>query len=295
MEIIPVVSGTLAGASFYGMGLALMVAMRRMALADWVSGKRIEAIQTIGAGGIPAVGMRLLRGLGRAQEAFPEVRKFSERLYSLPDTWLGPAGPGSTAWLAGKQVLAAGALLLFWWLAGDFLLGSVFGAAAFFIPDLLARGRWESRQARISRELPDVLDLITMSIEAGLSLDAAFAQTGEKLKGGLLADALLKMLGEVRFGMKRHQAWREMARRLGSQDVSEVAEAMVQADLMGTGLADALRGIGGQMRVRSRQRAEESVHKAPVRLLFPLAFFIFPSVFIVLLGPVFLQLLGVLE
>ena len=263
-------------------------------MADWVSGERMEAIRSMGGGGVSVVGLRLLGAVGQFQEGFPRLRRASDWLHSSPVKWLGASDPGSAAWLAGKEMAALGAGIFFAWLADDFLLGSAFGVAAFFAPDLLAKGKWDAMQARIRRELPDTLDLMTLSLEAGLSLDASFAQVAEKLRGGLLPDALARMLGEVRFGMKRHQAWREMARSLGNPEWGEVTEALVQADSMGTGLAEALRGIAGQMRIRSRQRAEESAHKAPVKLLFPLAFFIFPCIFIVLLGPVFLQLLGVM-
>jgi len=284
----------LVGGAIFGIARTAMIMMRGMALADWVSGERIEAIRSMGGGGFSAVGLRLLGMAGKFQEGFPRIRRASEWLYSSSVKWMGADAPGSALWLAGKEFSAIIAGIFFGWLAGDIVLGSAFGMAAFFAPDLLAKGKWDSAQARIRRELPDTLDLMTLSLEAGLSLDASFAQVAEKLRGGLLPDALARMLGEVRFGMKRHQAWREMARRLGNPEWAEVAEALVQADMMGTGLAEALRGIAGQMRIRSRQRAEEAAHKAPVKLLFPLAFFIFPSIFIVLLGPVFLQLLGVM-
>lgn len=294
MEIIPLVLSLLVGCALSGIVRASMSSMRGMALAGWVTGDRIEAIRSIAGGGFYPVGLRILGGLGRFQEGFPLLHRASKRIHAPAEKWLGASDPGSGAWLAGKETAALAAGALFIWLAGDILLGSTFGVAAFFAPDFIAKGKWDAGQARIRRELPDTLDLMTLSLEAGLSLDSSFAQVAEKLRGGLLPDALARMLGEVRFGMKRHQAWREMARRLGNPEVAEVTEALVQADSMGTGLADALRGIAGQMRIRSRQRAEESAHKAPVKLLFPLAFFIFPSIFIVLLGPVFLQLLGVM-
>jgi len=294
VAIMPLGLALLAGIALFGLTRAGLSSIRGMALADWISGERIGAIRSLGGGGIAAVGLRLLGVLGRYQEGFPRLSRASGWLHSSASAWLGAGDPGSAVWLAGKEAAALVTGMLFSWLADDFVLGAAFGAAAFFVPDLLAKGKWDAAQARIRRELPDTLDLMTLSLEAGLSLDASFAQVAEKLRGGILPDALARMLGEVRFGMKRHQAWREMARRLGNPEWTEVAEALVQADAMGTGLAEALRGIAGQMRIRSRQRAEEAAHKAPVKLLFPLAFFIFPCIFIVLLGPVFLQLLGVM-
>lgn len=292
MALVPVLFAALVGVSLFGLVRSVLASVQGMALADWVSGEKMDTIRSFGGGGFSAVGLRLLGVIGRFQEGLPVLHRASVRLYAVSEKWLGFGGPGRPAWLAGKELAAVASAALFGWLAGYYLAGLVFGIAAFFLPDLLAKGRWDAVQSRIRRELPDTLDLMTLSLEAGLSLDASFTQVADKLRGGLIPDALAKMLGEVRFGMKRHQAWREMARGLGNPEVAEVVEALVQADSMGTGLADALRGIAGQMRIRSRQRAEEAAHKAPVKLLFPLAFFIFPCIFIVLLGPVFLQLLG---
>ena len=292
MQLIPVVFAGLAGASLAGVAGAGLTSLRGIALADWVSGERMQAIRSAGKGGIMPILSRIISGFGRWQESSPRIRQASTWIYSPAKKWLGTGGPSSAEWLARKELAALAAGIFFGWLAGDLVLGGAFALAAFFLPDLLAKGKWDSAQSRIRRELPDTLDLMTLSLEAGLSLDASFAQVAEKLRGSLLPDALARMLGEVRFGMKRHQAWREMGARLGNPEVAEVTEALIQADSMGTGLAEALRGIAGQMRIRSRQRAEEAAHKAPVKLLFPLAFFIFPAIFIVLLGPVFLQLLG---
>ena len=136
-----------------------------------------------------------------------------------------------------------------------------------------------------------MLDLLTLALEAGLSVDAGLAQVAEKLRHGLLPPALARMQGEIRLGARRHQAWEGFARWSGNPELAEVMAALVQADAMGVSLAGALRGLAEQLRIRRRQRAEELAQKAPVKLLFPLALFVFPAVFVVLLGPVFLQLL----
>ena len=289
------VFAALAGVSVFAAARGLAEAMRAGALAEWVAGTSHQPLRLLGAKGVAGMGLRLLTVIGRMQEDFPRIKAFSRWMHASPEAWLGESDPGSPAWLAGKQFLAVAVGLLFGWLSGDRLIGAVAGAGAFFFPDLFARSAWESRQARLRRELPDTLDLMILSLEAGLSLDSSFAQVSGKMRGGILPQAFTRMMGEVRFGMKRYQAWREMARRLGNPELTEAVETLIQADSMGTGLAGALRGIAGQVRVRSRQRAEESAHKASVKILFPLAFFIFPSIFIVLLGPVFLQLLGVIE
>jgi len=281
----------LAGVAGFGASRVALQAAQELATTSWMSGATRQA----------AAALRAPRGLllaaltaaGRSQEAWPPLGRLSARLYAGPAGWLGETAPGSAAWLAAKEAILACGALLFGWLADDAMIGLAAGAAAAWLPDLFARDRWERRQERIRKELPDVLDLLTLALEAGLSLDAGLQQVAEKYRGRILSDAIARMLGEVRFGARRHQAWRDMAARLGNPDVAEIMQALIQADSMGVGLAQALKGLAQQMRVRRRQRVEEAAQKAPVKLLFPLALFVFPAIFIVLLGPVFLQLLEV--
>lgn len=281
----------LAGAAGFGFTRLALEAARDLATTSWIAGATRQATAALRD---PRGLVRpLLTAAGRAQESWPPVGALSRRLYADPATWLGVEAPGSAAWLAAKEGLGVGGGVLIGWLAADWTVGLAAGGAAAFLPDLVARDRWERRQEQIRRELPDVLDLLTLALEAGLSLDAGLQQVAERFRGGLLTDAIARMLGEIRFGARRHQAWRDMAARLGNPDVTEVIQALVQADAMGVGLAQSLKGIAQQMRVRRRQRVEEAAAKAPVKLLFPLALFVFPAIFIVLLGPVFLQLLEV--
>lgn len=281
----------LAGAAGFGLARVTLEAGRDLATASWVAGATRQAAASLRAPkGLALAGLAVL---GRAQEASPWMRALAARLYAGPAEWLGHEGPGAAVWLASKELIWIGAGLLVAWLAADGLTGVVAGGAAAFLPDLIARDRWERRQEQIRRELPDVLDLLAMALGAGLSVDAGLQQVAEKYRGGILADAIARMLGEVRFGARRHQAWREMAGRLGNADVTEIVQALIQADAMGVGLTQALAGLSQQMRARRRQRVEEAAAKAPVKLLFPLALFVFPAIFIVLLGPVFLQLLEV--
>jgi tight adherence protein C len=281
----------LAGATGFGVSRVALEAVRDLATTSWIAGASRQAAATLRAP--RGLALIALTALGRAQETWPPARRVSDRLHAGPVRWLGDAAPSSALWLASKEAVLLVAGLLFTWLADDVLIGAVVGLAAAFLPDLVVRDRWERRQERIRRELPDVLDLLTLALDAGLSLDAGLQQVAETLRGGILKDAIARMLGEVRFGARRHQAWRDMAARLGNPDVAEIMQALIQADTMGVGLAQALRGLAQSMRQRRRQRVEEAAQKAPVKLLFPLALFVFPSIFIVLLGPVFLQLLEV--
>jgi len=280
----------LAGGTGFGAAFAAGSAFREVAVWSWV---------TDAAGRLRGVSVRdlvlaALKAAGRAQADWPPAARLAERLHAPAARWLGEADPGRDVWLAGKEALLAAGFAAGTWLAGDWTIGVLLGAGAAFAPDLLARDAWRRRQEQVRRELPDVLDLLTLALEAGLSVDAGLAQVAEKQRGGLLADAIARMLGEVRFGARRHQAWRDMAARLGVPEVTEVVGALAQADAMGVGMAGALRGLAEQMRVRRRQQVEELAHKAPVKMLFPLALFIFPALFIVLLGPVFLQLASAL-
>jgi len=281
----------LAAGAGWGAASAVTALAREVTVKSWIA-------ET--AGRVRRVTLRdlvraALAAVGEAQCAWPPVARLAAAGQARSARWTEEgvvAAPA--AWMAEREAAAIGGLAAGAWLAGDWTVGILLGAAAAVFPDLLARDAWRRRQERIRRELPDALDLLNLALEAGLSVDAGLAQVAEKQRGAILADAIGRMLGEVRFGARRHDAWRSMAARLGNPEVAEVIGALVQADAMGVGLAGALRGLSEQMRVRRRAQVEELAHKAPVKMLFPLAFFIFPALFIVLLGPVFLQLAAAL-
>jgi len=289
----------LAAGAGWGAASAATALAREVTVKSWIA----EA-----AGRVRRVTLRdlvraALAAVGEAQCAWPPVARLAAAGHARSARWEGdgvsasaetPVAASAARWLGEREAAAVGGLAVGAWLAGDWTVGILLGAAAAVFPDLLARDAWRRRQERIRRELPDALDLLNLALEAGLSVDAGLAQVAEKQRGAILADAIGRMLGEVRFGARRHDAWRSMAARLGNPEVAEVIGALVQADAMGVGLAGALRGLSEQMRVRRRAQVEELAHKAPVKMLFPLALFIFPALFIVLLGPVFLQLAAAL-
>lgn len=140
------------------------------------------------------------------------------------------------------------------------------------------------RKAAIQRLLPEVLDLLTVSVEAGLSFSGALAKVTEKMKGPLV-DELARMLQEMQVGVSRSAALKELAKRCDLQDVSLFTAALIQADQLGVSIADILRIQSDNIRDRHKQRIREAAMKAPVKILFPLVFFIFPALFVVLLGP----------
>jgi tight adherence protein C len=209
-----------------------------------------------------------------------------------------PGGMRTTDFMALKLVVAvtvAVLAVLVFWLRGDLVLGSlgavVFGALAFFIPDYWLSRRIKGRQNAIVRAIPDTLDLITVSVRAGLSFDGAMAKVVEKTSGPL-ADEFRRSLAEVRVGKVRRDALRDIVPRTEVPALTNFIGAIVQAEQLGVPIAKVLQVQSEQMRIERRQRAEEMAQKAPIKMLFPLVGCIFPSLFIVLLGPAILMIVG---
>jgi len=163
-------------------------------------------------------------------------------------------------------------------------------AMGFFLPVLWLSGQITRRKNSIIRSLPDALDLLTVCVEAGLGFDAAMQKVTEKWKDDL-ALAFGRVLQEIRLGKMRREALRDMSDRMDVHDVTSFVAAIIQADQLGVSIAKVLRIQSDQMRVRRRQRAEEKAHQAPIKMLFPMVFLVFPSLYIVLLGPAALQFL----
>jgi tight adherence protein C len=158
------------------------------------------------------------------------------------------------------------------------------GLIGYFMPDLWLKGKVGARKGEIQRKLPDALDLLTVSVEAGLGFDMALSKVVEKMKGPL-AEEFSKMLHEVRMGKPRRDAMKNMSARVDCQDLTQFISALVQADKLGVSIANVLRVQSDQMRLKRRQRAEETAMKAPLKMSFVLVFFVLPALLIVLLGP----------
>lgn len=203
--------------------------------------------------------------------------------------------------LAVKYVLAglgALALMELWKLAGQAAVQSVVmalvgGIAGWLLPDVVVSSKARQRKEQVEKSLPDVLDLITVCVEAGLGFDAALLKVVEKSKG-VLADELLQVLQEIRMGKPRKEALREMADRIAVDDLSNFVGSVIMADQLGISIGNVLRTQAKEARQKRRQRAEEAAMKAPVKMLIPMVVFIFPAVFIVLLGPAAIQIMRVL-
>ena len=152
------------------------------------------------------------------------------------------------------------------------------------------RKQLADRHKNIQRSLPFVLDLLTLSVEAGMDFMSALQRIVDKRQLDPMCEELIKVLREIQLGKTRRQALQNMAQRTAHPDVLSVTNALIQADEMGASIGKTLRIQADQMRMKRFQRAEKMAYEAPVKMLFPLIAFIFPAVFLVLLGPVFYQM-----
>lgn len=211
-----------------------------------------------------------------------------------------PRGLDPTMFWALRMVgLLLGGLLLFVSAVapdGSFLEGRglMFAIPAavlgFFLPELWLRGRISKRQTDVRKAMPDALDLLTICVEAGLGFDAAMAKVYEKWDNEL-ARAFGRVIREIQLGKLRREAMHDMADRLGVPEMTSFVAAVIQSEQLGVSLSKVLRIQADQMRVKRRQHAEEMAHKAPIKMLIPMAILIFPSICIVLMTPAFLMLL----
>lgn len=194
-----------------------------------------------------------------------------------------------------KPVIAAlGIGLAALWITADpvpvrILLGAVLVALCFFVPDLLLHSKAQERQEKIQLALPDTLDQMTISVEAGLSFEAAMAKVGGSGRGPL-SEELIRTLQDMSMGRSRRDAYQALAGRTSSKDLRRFTRSVIQADTYGIAIADVLRVQAHEMRLKRRQAAEEKAMKVPVKALFPLIFCILPVLFIVLMTPAALSI-----
>lgn len=164
-----------------------------------------------------------------------------------------------------------------WYLLGFFAVG-------WHIPESYLKTFSRKRLAEIEKTLPDIIDLLTVSVEAGLSFDGAMAKVAEK-SSGILGVEFRRVLQENKMGKNRKEAMKDMAKRLGEENITTLVGSIVQAEQLGISFSKVLRLQSEQVRYKRKQRVEEAAMKAPIKMLIPLVFFIFPTIFIVLLGP----------
>ncbi len=198
-----------------------------------------------------------------------------------------------TFWAACLVIFGGIGLLMFAAMPGMIL--QRFGIAIFLVvfgwmlPRTWLKGKVRARQKQVVRALPDALDLVTTCVEAGLGLDAALARVAEKTEGPF-AEELSRMLRDVAMGKLRREAMTELGERIAVDELTSFITSIIQAEQLGVGIAQVLRVQSDQLRTKRRQRAERSAHEAPIKMLFPLVFFIFPAFLIVILGPAVIRI-----
>jgi tight adherence protein C len=199
-----------------------------------------------------------------------------------------------TGFLAAKAAVGIGGLLLgmiFGTVAGGvgLLLGVALGGVGFLAPDFVVGLRARKRRDLIRAQLPDALDLLAVSVEAGLGFDGALSKLTDTMDGPLTEEFGLT-LNEIRIGESRQDALKKLSERCDTPEVSGFSRAIIQAEQLGISLGRILRVQATDTRLRRQAAAEEKAMKAPIKMLFPTVLFIFPAMFLVILGPAFLNL-----
>ena len=229
-----------------------------------------------------------LSGIGQRLTSPKKLSHTEQRLAQAGN----PADLRTSDFLGMKVVVSIGValvlLLIFGLVLGDFAFGSITAIAAgvigFFVPDFWLSRRIKKRRKQILMAIPDTLDLLTISVRAGLGFDAALGKVVEKTESPL-ADEFQRALAEIRVGKARKDALRDIVTRTSVPALTTFIGAIIQAEQLGVSISKVLQVQSEQLRIERRQRAEEAAAKAPIKMLFPLVGCIFPSLFIVILGP----------
>jgi tight adherence protein C len=212
-----------------------------------------------------------------------------------------PGDMRTTDWLGIKAIVAvvvAGILFILFGLLGKNILTGIGLALAglgigYILPEFWLSGRVRARQKAILLQIPDALDLLTISVRAGLGFDAALGKVVEKMEGPLI-DEFQRALAEVRVGKARRDALRDIVPRTQVQPLTNFISAIIQAEQLGVAISKVLQVQSEQLRIERRQRAEEQAAKAPIKMLLPLVGCIFPSLFVVILGPAMIMIMKTL-
>ncbi len=217
---------------------------------------------------------------------------YRERLKERIAAAGSPGGISADRFIIGKVACSLGiaglvltiAVLAGWSLGLGALAFIVALVGGFYLPDAWLFSAVQERKTRISRTLPDMLDMLTISVEAGLGFDAALAKL-VKNSSGPLAEEFGRMLQEVQAGATRRDALRALVDRTSVTELGTFATALIQADVFGVSIAKVLRAQARELRVRRRQQVEEAAQKVPVKLVFPLILCILPTTILIIMGP----------
>ncbi len=243
----------------------------------------------------PSLFKRMLRRLGETLRPNNEAEASRVRIKLLRGGYHGENAPLLFFGSKGLTAIVLCALFLILKLAIANTLSArhfltllvVSAAAGFYLPDLYLRQRTATRKRKIFEGFPDALDLMVVCVEAGMGLDAAIKRVGDEmaLRNKCLSEEFRILSLELRAGKTRPDALRNLAMRTDLEDVSSLVTLLIQTDRFGTAVARALRVHSDAMRTKRYQRAEEIAAKLPVKIVFPLVFFIFPAVFVTIVGP----------
>jgi tight adherence protein C len=256
-----VVAGPLDEGSFRDRAIAPMKTNLARAVLRITPGGSVERVST----------KLMMAGLGR--KISPTGFLASKAVFGLGGFFGGQVVAGAVGGLSSKALL----------------LSIVFALVAFMLPDVVVTFKTRTRKDILRAELPDALDLLAVSVEAGLGFDGAISKLTEHMEGPL-AEEFALALGEMRIGESRQNALTKMMRRVGTPEFSAFVRAIIQADQLGISLGRILKVQAQDTRSRRQLAAEERAMKAPIKMLFPTVLFIFPAMFIVILGPAFLNL-----
>jgi tight adherence protein C len=296
LEALTFLAAVLAGGAVlllvHGGATAVAEARLRGRLQTFVDGAAV-APERGGAGRLP-LRVRLAPALGwlagRLRDRLPA--RSTERMRANLAAAGYTAGGDLTNFLAAKALLAV--LLAVPWpfllvaevapVGQALLLTAIFAVVGFYLPGIWLGGRIKARRRQIARSLPDALDLLSICVSAGLGFDGALLEVVQRWRNPL-TEELAAAQRDMRLGQSRREALRALADRTGVPDVSGFVSVVVQADELGTPLREALRAQSEQMRLQRRQQAEERARQATIKMLIPMVLFIFPAIFIVLIGP----------
>lgn len=242
----------------------------------------------------------IIKRLGEISTKFTPQRLLQETTHKL-ELAGNPGRIDASTFLATRFVGAAifGGLLLLisslptvnWPFSRVVLVVGIFTALGFFFPQLWLQSRINGRQNEVRKAMPDALDLLTICVEAGLGFDAAMSKVSEKWENEL-SIMFGRCIREIQLGKTQREALRDMADRLGLPELTSFVAAVIQSQSLGVSLAKVLRIQSDQMRMKRRQRAEEEAHKAPVKMIIPMALLTFPSIMIILMAPAAFQIAG---
>ncbi len=279
-----------------GQAEKVSASLGRLEAYDLKSYRQAELAQPASTRIMQPINARLAR-LARMMTPQGRLSRLEARIEQAGRPW----GLDLNALLALKFVGLAGGAVAAIVLAGTgwvstpvfMLISAAIVGLSYYLPDLLVRSWGKERRARLSRSLPDFIDLLTVSVEAGLGLDAAMARIADKVRDPLREEILIT-LHHMRVGQSREAALQEMARRCNIKDLDSFVMALIQSQRLGVSLGHVLRIQSESIRDAQKARYEEQAQKMGIKLLFPLIFCIFPSLFVVILGPAAIRIYTVL-